>query len=605
MPGFIIKNGELRPFPALLIILSGLLAAYWQVHDFAFVGFDDAEYIVNNPVVNNGLSWAAVKWSFTAFYAANWHPLAWISHMVDVSAFGLKSGSHHLASVAWHLANVSLLFFLLNRCWRGGLWRSILVTVLFAWHPLRVESVAWIAERKDLLCAFFWLLTLILYTFYAKRMSWQYYLLTLFSAACALMAKPMAVTLPFLLFLLDYWPLQRYPKTGIKRLVLEKIPFFILILFSAILTFMAQRQAGAVSSAAELGIGPRVVNALVAYGEYVKLQFWPQNLAVLYRYRIDYSWLRIVISGIGFCGIFYFVFRERKRYPFLLVGWCWFVGTLVPVIGLVQVGGQAWADRYTYIPAIGFWLALVWFGAAVSPARSRRWVTGAVIAAAFFYLILSWQQTHYWHDTVTLFQRAVKMDKNNPVAYNLLGQALAKEKRWSETEPIFSRAMQLNSRFGQALLNWGNALQEQGRNQEAEEVYRKAMQPEIREIDAFVAFALMRKKEHRLDDAEKILRQALSFAPASSAVNYNLATILLHKGQTEESVPLFNKALKLRPYHVKTHINLGIALAHQGQLTAASRQLSYALQLDPGNKQAQYNLMQLKRLQAKKVGSGG
>ena len=605
MRNFVIKDGELRSLPVLLLIICGTLAAYWQVHDFAFVRFDDSEYIVNNPLVNNGLSWAAVKWSFTAFYAANWHPLTWISHMLDVSAFGLKSGCHHFSSVVWHLANVSLLFFLLNRCWRGGIWRSLLVTALFAWHPLRVESVAWIAERKDLLCAFFWLLTLILYTSYAKRANWQYYLLTLFSAACALMAKPMAVTLPFLLFLLDYWPLQRYPKTGIKRLLLEKFPFFLLILVSAILTFMAQRQAGAVSSAAELGILPRLINALVAYGEYVKLLFWPRDLAVLYRYRIDYSWLRIGISGIGFAALFYFVFRERKRYPFLLVGCCWFVGTLVPVIGLVQVGGQAWADRYTYFPAIGFWLALIWFGAEVCPVRWRRLVTGTVIAATFVYLALSWQQIHYWHNTVSLFQRAVAVDKNNPVAYNLLGQALAAEQRWSEADSIFPRALQLNSRFGQALLNWGNALQEQGRYQEAETIYRKAMQPEIREIDAFVAFALMRKKEHRLDDAEKILRQGLHFAPQSPAVNYNLATILLHKGKIEESLPLFNEALKFRPYHVRTHINLGIAQAHLGQLAAAFQQLSYALQLDPGNKQAQYNLQQLKRLQAAKTGTGG
>lgn len=598
------KKGELRPFPVLLVVLIGVLAAYWQVHNFAFVSFDDSDYIVNNPAVNNGLSWSALKWAFTAFYAANWHPLAWISHMFDVSAFGMNSGYHHLLSVAWHLANVSLLFFLLYRCWRWGLWRTTLVTIFFAWHPLRVESVTWVAERKDLLCAFFWLLTLVFYTYYSRRENWQYYLLTLLSAACALMSKPMAVTLPFLLLLLDYWPLQRFSDKGVKRLFFEKFPFFLLILFSAILTFMAQRQAGAVSSAAELGIIPRVINALVAYSEYMKLLFWPHNLAVLYRYRIDYSWLRIGFSLLSFCAISYWVFRERKRYPFLLVGWCWFIGTLVPVIGLVQVGGQAWADRYTYFPAIGFWLALVWLGAEVCPEKLRRPATAIVLSVAFVFLILSWQQNQYWRDSVTLFQRAVDVDKDNPVAYNLLGQSLALEKRWSEADRVFSRALQLNTRFGQALLNWGNALQEQGRNREAEVVYRKAMQPDIREIDAFVAFALMRKKERRLDDAEKILRQAIKYAPAAPAVNYNLATILLLKGRVQESVPLFEQAIKARPYHVRTHINLGIAQAHLGYLAAAYQQFSYALQLDPGNKQARYNLVQLKHLQAKKNGLG-
>lgn len=600
-----IKNQKIRPIFALLIIISGLLVAYWQVHDFAFISFDDGDYIVNNPAVNNGLSWAAVKWAFTAFYAANWHPLAWIAHMFDVSAFGLDSGDHHLSSVAWHIANTCLLFFLLQRCWRGGIWRSALVTILFAWHPLRVESVAWVAERKDLVCAFFWLLSLIFYSSYSKRMGWRYYLLTLFSAACALMAKPMAVTLPFLLFLLDYWPLRRYPETSMKRLLWEKIPFFLLVFGSALLTILAQREAGAVSPVAELGIRPRLINALVAYGEYVKLLLWPHNLAVLYRYRIDYSWLRIGLSAVGFGGVFYWVFHERKRYPFLLVGWCWFVGTLVPVIGLVQVGGQSWADRYTYFPAIGFWLALVWFIFEVCPVKRQHLVAAIITVVAFIYLVLSWHQVRYWHDTVNLFQQAVKVDSNNPVAYDFLGQALAEEKRWVKADQAFARALQLQPGFGKAMLDWGNALQEQGRNQEAEKLYRQAMRPEIREIDAFAAFALMRKKENRPDEAEKILRQALQFAPASPSVNYNLATLLLRKGQIEEAVTFLQRAAQVRPYHVKTHINLGVAQAQLGNLAAADKQLSYALQLDPGNKQARYNLSQLRRLQARKAGAGG
>ena len=250
MSGFFLKDGELRVYPVVGVIFLGLLLAYWQVSEFSFVNFDDHEYVVDNPVVANGLSWIAARWAFTAFYAANWHPLAWLSHMLDVTFFGLDSGRHHLVALGWHLANTALLFFLLRR-WGGGLWRSALVTILFAWHPLRVESVAWVAERKDLLCAFFWLVTLIFYTSYSARPDWRRYLLTFIGAALALMAKPMAVTMPFLLLLLDYWPMQRYAKFGIKRLLLEKIPFVLLIVASAILTFMAQRQAGAVSSAAE------------------------------------------------------------------------------------------------------------------------------------------------------------------------------------------------------------------------------------------------------------------------------------------------------------------------------------------------------------------
>ena len=597
MSNLFIKNGDLRPLPVLSLILLGVLVVYWQMHDFAFVGFDDSDYVVDNPAVNNGLSWASIKWAFTAFYAANWHPLAWLSHMLDVTFFGLQSGYHHLSSLGWHIANTILLFFLLYRCWGGSVWRSILVVALFAWHPLRVESVAWVAERKDLLCAFFWLLTLISYTYYAKRVSWQRYLLTFTSAALALLAKPMAVTLPFLLLVLDFWPLQRYSRKGVKQLFVEKIPFFLLIILSAVLTFMAQRQAGAVSSAIELGVLPRLVNALVAYFEYVKLLFWPHNLAVLYRYRIDYSWLRVGMSMLCFCGSLGWAFYERERYPFLIVGWCWFVGTLVPVIGLIQVGGQAWADRYTYFPAIGLWLALVWLGAEICPLRWRRGGVLFIGLIALFYLFLSWNQIGYWRNSVTLFQQAVAVDRDNPVAYDLLGQALSSAKKWPEADQAFTQALKLNPHFGQALVNWGNVLHEQGRNREAESAYRQAMQPEIKEIGAFVALAALFKQEHRLDDAERILHQAEQFAPDNAAVNYNLGTVLLNKGKVKESLPSLELASKIRPYHLKTRINLAIGLAQSGRLDAALKQLNYVLQLDPDNKQAHYNLEQLKRLQ--------
>ena len=596
--GFFIKNGENRAFFALALILFGLLLAYGQVSEFAFVNFDDYEYVVDNPVVRNGLSWAGVKWAFTAFYAANWHPLAWLSHMLDVTLFGLDSGRHHLVSLGWHIANSTLLFFLLRR-WGGGIWRSALITVLFAWHPLRVESVAWVAERKDLLCVFFWLLTLIFYTSYSARRDWRHYLLTLGSAALALMAKPMAVTLPFLLLLLDYWPLQRYAGLGVKRLLFEKVPFVLLIAVSAVLTFMAQRQAGAISSAAELGVFLRLTNAIVAYGEYVKLLLWPQNLAVLYRYRIDHTVMKMIFSAIFLVGSCWWVFRERRRYPFLLVGWCWFLGTLVPVIGLVQVGGQAYADRYSYFPAIGFWLALVWFAYDVCPVNCRQWVGGVTVLMLLFYLSLTWYQSRYWRNSVDLFQRAAAVDTENSAAYNLLGLALTKEERWAEADRAFARALEINVRFGQALVNWGNALQEQGRNLKAEQVYLKAMQPEIREIDAFVALATLKKKEHQLDEAEKILLKALQFAPDAPGVNYNLGTVLLSQGRATDALYPLRQALLRRPYHMKTYINLGIALAHLGQLQEAEQQFSYVLRFNPDHAQARYNLQQLKRLQKK------
>lgn len=595
MNGFFVKDGELRVFPVVTLILLGILLAYWQVFEFAFVNFDDHEYVVDNPVVRNGLSWAGVKWAFTAFYAANWHPLTWLSHMLDVTFFGLDGGRHHLVSIGWHLFNTALLFFLLHR-WGGGLWRSALVTMLFAWHPLRVESVAWVAERKDLLCAFFWLLTLISYSFYAARPDWRRYLLVFIGTVLALMAKPMAVTLPFLLLLLDYWPLQRYARFGALRLVLEKVPLLGLVLLSAILTFMAQRQAGAVSSATDLGLLPRLTNSIVAYGEYLKLLLWPQDLAVFYRYRIDHSTIRLLLSILGLAGCSVWVFRERRRHPFLLVGWCWFIGTLVPVIGLVQVGGQAWADRYTYFPAIGFWLALVWFGYAVCPRSRHRLVGGVIVVVALCYLSLTWHQNRYWRNSVTLFQRAATVDTENSVAYSHLGQAYAEEQRWGEAGKAFARALEIDPHFGLPIVKWGDALQEQNRDQEAEAMYLRALQPGIDGIEVYVALATLYKKQHRLEEAEKILRKGLTFAPGSSEINYNLGTIMIMRGNAPNALPVLREALRKRPYHVKTRVNLGIALAQTGKLDEAEKQFNFVLLIEPEHAKARYNFEQISQL---------
>ncbi len=452
------------------------------------------------------------------------------------------------------------------------------------------------AERKDLLCAFFWLLTLISYSYYTVRPDWRRYLLVFIGAGLALMAKPMAVTLPFLLLLLDYWPLQRYVRFGTLRLVLEKMPLLGLVLLAAILTFMAQRQAGAVSSAADLGLLPRLTNSIVAYGEYVKLLLWPQDLAVLYRYRIDHSIIRLLFSLLGLAGCSWWVFRERRRYPFLLVGWCWFIGTLVPVIGLVQVGGQAWADRYTYFPAIGFWLALVWFGYGVCP-RSRRWLVGGVIVTvALCYLSLSWQQNRYWRNSVTLFQRAVAVDTENSVAYSHLGQAYAEEQRWGEAGKAFARALEIDPHFGLPIVKWGDALQEQNRDQEAEAMYLRALQPGIDGIEVYVALATLYKKQHRLEEAEKILRKGLTFAPGSAEINYNLGTIMIMRGNASNALPVLREALQERPSHVKTRINLGIALAQTGKLNEAEKQFNFVLLIDPEHAKARYNSEQISQL---------
>ena len=345
-------------------------ALYAPMLRHGFINLDDQQYITANDHVRAGLTWSGVVWAFKTSEAANWHPLTWISHMTDCQMFGLNAGGHHLVNLLFHIANTLLLFFWLNKL-TGALGRSFFVAALFAWHPLHVESVAWAAERKDVLSAFFWMLALIAYARFANLSKVQspkskvFYILALFLFACGLMSKPMVVTLPFVLLLLDFWPLQRFPISDFRfpvffRLVLEKIPFFALAFASCLITYLVQKSGGATWSQAALPFHARIANALVAYVRYISKTFWPADLAVIYPY--SRHWPAVLVGGAAlvlaaWTGLF--LWRARRN-PHLIVGWLWFLGTLVPAIGLVQVGSQSMADRYTYIPGIGLFIVIVW-----------------------------------------------------------------------------------------------------------------------------------------------------------------------------------------------------------------------------------------------------
>ncbi len=355
------SKNKLRIFFVGLALVLAPLVVFWQVHSFDFISRDDIDYVTANRNVTTGFTCDNVVWAFTTGYASNWHPLTWLSHMLDCHLFGLKPGLHHLTNLFFHIANTLLLFWVLKRM-TGVLYTSAFVAAAFALHPLHVESVAWVSERKDVISTFFWLLTVAAYVSYVRKPGAARYLLTLLVFAFGLMAKPMVVTLPFVLLLLDYWPLGRLENAaGLYRLVREKVPFLILSAASSVVTFFVQQSAGAVVATGTIALVIRIANAFISYSKYIEKMVWPGKLAIFYPHQLDkVSMSHAVVAGFLMVCVSGLVFWKGRSYKYLPVGWLWFVGTLVPVIGLVQVGEQAMADRYTYIPLIGLFIIIAW-----------------------------------------------------------------------------------------------------------------------------------------------------------------------------------------------------------------------------------------------------
>ena len=458
-----------------LFLILATLSVYWQVRDYAFVNFDDNAYIYENPYVRAGLTRESIAWAFTAAHSSNWHPLTWLSHMLDVQLYGLNPGQHHLTNVLLHILNTLLLFFLLRRMTRA-LWPSSFVAALFALHPLHVESVAWVAERKDVLSTFFWVLTLHYYVRYVERPGRTAYLTTILLFIMGLMSKPMVVTLPFVLLLLDYWPLRRFSisdcrfpaeeqeksktcpriRPGIKNLssaqtgdqktkIIEKFPFFALSAASSVVTFLVQQSAGATASMDIYPFYVRLANALVSYITYIVKMVYPYQLAVFYPHPGMRPWWEIAGASLLLISITVFVIRYAKSHPYLIVGWLWYMGTLVPVIGLVQVGLQAMADRYTYIPLIGLFIMMAWG----VPDLAQKWrygkLTMVTTAAVFVSLFTaaSWLQTQHWANSVTLFQHSLEITQGSYKVHANLGNALARQGRLKEALKHYSQALRI------------------------------------------------------------------------------------------------------------------------------------------------------------------
>ena len=505
--------------PDLLILLGLAIVTfgiYAQLIGHRFITLDDPRYIQDNPMVNRGVTLAGLAWAFTTFYAGNWHPLTWIAHMIDSQLFGMITGGHLLVNALIHAANTLLVFWFLFRTTRAR-WSSALVAALFALHPLHVESVAWAAERKDTLSTFFGLMSLIAYVSYAETPSIRRYAWVAITLALGLLAKPMLVTWPFVMLLLDYWPLRRFQRSDasdqwsvVRCLVVEKLPLFALVAASAVVTSLAQSHGGGVRTFTEFPIALRLSNALVSYAKYLLLAFWPNDLAVYYPYKgTDIPAWQIISAALLLIAITAFCFSQRKIRPYLIVGWLWFLGTLVPVIGLVQVGGQTMADRYFYIPSIGLFIAIV-FGLA-DIAETRRvapWLSAAIANVVLLVLAtLTNAQIHRWSDSFTLFKHALTVAPPSVIVEDCLGLAMHKNGQLDEAVAHFEKALQMRPDDYTALLTMGVTRFYQGRVPEAMEYAQAAIRSQADSPRAHDLLGMALAKQDRNDDALDEMRR--------------------------------------------------------------------------------------------------
>jgi len=581
------------------------LAIYAQVVGHQFIALDDPTYIQENSMVNRGVTGAGLVWAFTTFYAANWHPLTWISHMIDCQLFGTNAGCHLLVNAFIHVANTLLVFwFLLRTTHARG--TSALVAALFALHPLHVESVAWASERKDTLCAFFGLLSLIAYVRYVEAPSISRYMWTAITLVLGLLAKPMLVTWPFVMLLVDYWPLCRFRAPGMSRrgrprlsetvaelwpLLREKLPLFILVAASATVTFIAQSRGGAVHTLAHEHLALRLSNALVSYAKYLLLTFWPNNLAVYYPFAGVPAW-QIVGAAFLLIGITAFCLLQRRIRPYLIVGWLWFLGTLVPVIGLVQVGGQTMADRYFYIPSIGLFIAVV-FGLAdvtrswrVAPTLS----VGTAVGVLLIFATLANAQIQRWRDSSTLFEHTLAVTPPNfHIEYNL-GMALGAKGRYDEAAAHFEEALQIDSNFYDGVVGMGVTRAVQGRLPEAIQYFQTAirLQPDAPKAHVQLAQALW--KQNRDEAALEEMRLALQLAPKDADVRADFGLALALANKLPEAIEQFHEALRLNPNSAEIHNNLGLALLASGKARESIPEFQAALHLKPELKGVADNL---------------
>ncbi len=625
----------------------GCLILYGQTVGFNFIGIDDGGYVFDNTVVTQGLSRDSIKWAFTTFSQANWHPLTWLSYLIDSTIFGANPGTYHLVNILFHAANSALLYLVLKYM-TGATWRSAMVAGLFAFHPTHVESVAWIAERKDVLSTFFWILTTYFYARYARLKNgdglgdskWRrnFYILAIVSMALGIMAKPMIVTLPFALLLLDYWPLRRLEEfrlANIQKLVVEKIPFFILSAVSSVATVIAQKQGGAVVSLEALPFWLRAENAVVAYAKYFVMMFYPANLGITYPYELTIPVWEIAAASALLIVITVFCILQFKDKKYLLVGWLWFIGTLIPVIGLVQVGAQALADRYTYVPYIGLGIMIVWFAADLLERLDRRMVTAGAGGVLILLAVLTFRQTQYWQNSEPLYLHTIAVtEKNGFIEQNLcllylnqnrLDEAEAQCRNSIEHAPSYYTPHKLlgvisfkRGNIDEAAANFARALQlrpddfgsytdftvsqlVQGKDlDKAGEMVDKIatavdMDDVVRQVllQNYNLLGWGYSKQNNYEKAAHYFGKALELNGDDSDLRTNYGFMLYRAGKSQEGIQQIEESIKQNPDKPEAYNILGTVLSAEGRRDDAIRQFEKAIELKPDYAAAKNNLQKV------------
>ena len=599
------KKHHLILISFLLVIATACI--YWQVLDHNFVNYDDNEYVTENLHIQKGLTLDSIAWAFTSSHSNNWHPLTWISHMMDYQFYTLNPKGHHLTSVLFHLSNTLLLFIILARM-TGALWRSAFVAALFALHPLHVESVAWVAERKDVLSTFFMMLTIWAYLRYIEKKGTKNYLLVLLFFALGLMSKPMLVTLPFVLLLLDFWPLGRlgpeaggvnaptvksYKKATTIQLIWEKTPFLALAMISSIITFLVQKSSGAVKSFEVYSLKVRIINAFVSYIEYVEKMLWPDGLAVLYPHPGDALPLwKGIAAAFVLSLISILVLQKARRFPYIAAGWFWYLVTLIPVIGIVQVGSQAMADRYTYITLIGLFFIIAWGIPDILSKwnYSKKVLPILAVAAITLLMALTWKQASHWQNSITLFSHTLDTTENNYLAHNNMGTALAREGNTDDAINHFETALSIMPTHANAHNNLGNALMDKGEIQEAFIHYRAALDADPGNAKAHNNIGAALTKTGNTTDAIIHYNKATKIDPDYTDAYFNLGNTLLSTGKLEEAISQYKTVIRINPGHTKAHYNLGTYLYKKGRLREAITHFRSALRTDPNSAMVHYNL---------------
>jgi tetratricopeptide (TPR) repeat protein len=581
-----------------VLLAVATAAVYAPIVGHGFINYDDRGYVAENPHLVGGFTPHDISWAMTATRQANWHPLTWFSHLLDVRLFGLWAGGHHLVSLLMHVAGTVLLYVVLRRM-TGAVWPSAVVAALFALHPLHVESVAWASERKDVLGGLFWMLTLWAYAWYAARpgpprrvFDVARYALVFALLAVGLTAKPMLVTLPFVLLLLDFWPLKRLTWATAGRRILEKVPLVLLAAASSVVTYLVQKAGGAVASTVQVPMETRVANAVPAYATYIRKMFWPSDLSVFYPMPRQMPWVEVALAAVLLVGVTVLVLWQVRRRPYLAVGWFWFLGVLVPVIGLVRVGEQFMADRYSYLPFIGLFIMLAWGGAELA----GRWRVAAKVlvpvaaAALLACAAVTVAQERYWTDDFALFGRAIALEPDNHVAHCQLGEAMEAKGRHDEAAGEFREALRLEPGDSQAHGNLAMVLFNKGLTAEALAHYREAVRinPRRAITQSSMGVALMRLG--CAAEAVEHCRIAVRLEPEDAVSRLNLGTALAHNGRMAEAMVEYHEALRLRPDLAEAHNDFAAALLVAGRPGEAEAELRQALRLKPDLAQAHRNL---------------